>query len=158
MNEPAAPLLGEAGFWRPLAAVLGILGLALLVAAMVERPPPDFSTRRIVAVVRDAGDRPVWAIRLAGRADQIAVDALRAEPHGAARTYQLWLSAATGAALRQIGLLPEEGRKIIPVSPENARRLAGAGRLVVTLEPKGGSPEPGPTGPVVFRGTLAGSG
>ena len=156
--SPLAALWRNAEFWRPVSGVLAVLAMALLVAAVIGRAPPDFSRRPILAVVRDAQNRPVWAIRLADDADQIAVDALRDEPHGADRTYQLWWSAGAGTTARQIGLLPERGRKIIPVSPEEARLLAGAGLLLVTREPKGGSPEPGPSGPVLFRGALGGSG
>jgi len=46
---------------------------------------------------------------------------------------------------------------VIAVTPENARMLAGAGELEVTLEPVGGSTAPGPTGPVLFRASLENS-
>ena len=35
-----------------------------------------------------------------------------------------------------------------------ARSLQGAKQLAVSLEPKGGSPGPGPTGPVVYAGAI----
>ena len=34
----------DAGFWRSASSVLAVAALALLVAALVRRPPPDFST------------------------------------------------------------------------------------------------------------------
>ena len=54
--------------------------------------------------------------------------------------------------------LTESERKPIPETPENARRLGGDGELEVTLEPTDGSPVSEPSGPVVFRGGLEGSG
>ena len=63
--------------WRWAAGVLAALSLALLVAAIIARDPPDFSETSIVAVVRDGERRPVWAIRLARAAHQIAADTLR---------------------------------------------------------------------------------
>jgi anti-sigma-K factor RskA len=146
-------------FWRHVTAVLAILSLALLVAAIVARDPPEFSSMPIVAIVRDGEQHPIWAIRLARAAHQIAADSLRADaaaPPG--RAYQLWLVAPGSAGLHQLGLLPQAGRKRIPVSPYTARLLAGAGELVVTIEPPGGSPGSAPSGPTAFRGTLERSG
>ncbi|MGH7059207.1 MAG: anti-sigma factor domain-containing protein [Stellaceae bacterium] len=143
----------NARLWRRLAAVLAVLVSALFVAALVARPAPDFSALRVVAVVMDAAQRPAWAIRLAPAAHQIAADAWHPQPAPAGRAYQLWLAGA-GKAPHPLGLLPQAGRKVIPVTPENARLMAGAGELLVTLEPVGGSPRQGPTGPVEFRGAF----
>ena len=52
-------------FWRRAAGVLATLSLALLVAAIIAREPPDFSTMPVIAVVRDGEQHPIWAIRLA---------------------------------------------------------------------------------------------
>jgi anti-sigma-K factor RskA len=149
-----ARLWADIRVWRWTTGVFAILSLALLVAAIIARDPPDFSDISIVAVVRDGERHPIWAIRLAGAAHQIAADTLRNEPAPPGRVYQLWLLVADRSGPRQLGLLPPSGRKRIAVSPENARLLAGTGELVVTLEPAGGSPNREPTGPPVFRGTL----
>jgi anti-sigma-K factor RskA len=140
--------------WRWATGVCATFSLALLVAAIIARDPPDFSDTSIVAVVRDSERHPVWAIRLARAAHQIAADTLRDEPAPPGRVYQLWLLVADRTGPRQLGLLPPSGRKRIAVSPENARLLAAAGELVVTLEPAGGSPNREPSGPPVFRGAL----
>jgi len=149
-----AKLWADIRVWRWVAGVLATLALALLVAAIIARDPPDFFDISIVAVVRDGERHPVWAIRLARTAHQIAADTLRDEPTPPGRVYQLWLVVADRTGPRQLGLLPPSGRKRIAVSPENARLLAGTGELVVTLEPAGGSPNREPSGPPIFRGTL----
>jgi anti-sigma-K factor RskA len=159
-HKIAAParLWNNAALWRRAAGVLATLALALLVAAIVSREPADFSSIPIIAVVRDEEHHPVWAIRLARAAHQIAVDSLRAEPTPADRVYQLWVLTPGSTFPHQLGLMPPSGRKRIVVSPENARLLAGSGELVVTLEPPGGSSVTTPSGPTVFRGTLESSG
>ena len=164
MDSPTAarrrypPMLGQlwddVRIWRWATGVFVTLAFALLVAAMIARSPPDFSELSPVAIVRDGERHPVWAIRLARAAHQIAADSLRDEPAPAGRVYQLWLLAPDRTDLRQIGLLPSSGRKRIAVSPEIAHLLSGVGELVVTLEPAGGSPDPAPTGAPMFRGTL----
>jgi anti-sigma-K factor RskA len=155
---PIARLRDNVLFWRRVAAVLATLSLALLVAAIIAREPADFSSMPIIAVVRDGEQHPIWAIRLARAAHQIAADSLRVHPVPAGRVYQLWLSPPDSTAPHQLGLLPQSGRKRIAVSPENARLLGGEGELAVTLEPPGGSPLPTPSGPTVFRATLESSG
>jgi len=112
----------------------------------------------IVAVVRDGEQNPVWAIRLAGAAHQIAADSLRPERAPAGRVYQLWLSAPGHTAPYPLGLLPQSGRKPIAVKPRYVRLLGGIGELMVTIEPVGGSPGVEPSGPAVFRGSLEGAG
>ena len=124
---------------------------------MIAREPPDFSAMPVVAVVRDGEQHPIWAIRLARAAHQIAADSLRPQPAPADHAYQLWL-LVPGGTPRPLGLLPQSERKRIAVTPENARLLGGDGELEVTLEPTGGSPAPGPSGPVLFRAGLEGSG
>ena len=153
-----ARLWDSIAFWRRATAVLSTLSLALLVAAIIAREPPDFSVMPIVAIVRDDKQHPIWAIRLARSAHQIAADCLRPEPAPAGGVYQLWLLIPDSAGPHPLGLLPQSGRKPIPVTPENARLLAGEGELEVTLEPAGGSQRPGPSGPALFRGSLEGSG
>jgi anti-sigma-K factor RskA len=143
-------------FWRGAAGVLASLSLALLVAAAIARGPPSFSSEPIIAVIRDSGQHPVWAIRLARTAHEIAADSLRVEPAPADHVYQLWLLPADSAKPHQLGLLPQSGRKPIAVTPENARLLTGAGELIVTLERAGGSPQPAPSGPTAFRAALEG--
>jgi anti-sigma-K factor RskA len=145
-------------FWRRGAAVLATLSLALLVAAVIAREPPDFSTMPVIAVVRDGEHHPIWAIRLARAAHQIAADSLRPQPVPADHVYQLWLLVSDATPPHPIGLLPRSERKVIAVTPENARLLAGEGELEVTLEPIGGSLLPGPSGPTLFRASLEGSG
>jgi anti-sigma-K factor RskA len=145
-------------FWRRAAGVLATLSLALLVAAIIAREPPDFSTMPVIAIVRDGEQHPVWAIRLARTAHQIAAESLRPQPVPADHVYELWLLASDATTPHPIGLLPLSERKVIAVTPENTRLLAGEGELEVTLEPIGGSPNPAPSGPTVFRASLEGPG
>ena len=152
-----AQIWNSARFWRGAAGVLATVSLALLVAAITARDPPNFSSRPIIAVVRDSEQHPVWGIRLARAAHQIAADSLRIERPPADHVYQLWLFTPDSAKPHQLGLLPQSGRKQIAVSPEDARLLTAVGELVVTLEPAGGSPRPAPSGPTGFRGSVEGS-
>jgi anti-sigma-K factor RskA len=149
-----AALWDKAAFWRSLAAGLAVAMLALLVAALIGRAPPDFSARPILAMVQDGDQHALWAIRLAGTADQIAVDSLNPPRVPPGHVYQLWLEPPGAGTPRPLGLLPQSGREAIPETPANTRLLSGPGVLVVTLEPQGGSLGSGPSGPTLFRTNL----
>jgi anti-sigma-K factor RskA len=153
-----ARLWDSAGFWRATSGVLATFALALLVAAMIARGPPDFAAAPIVGVLHDGEHRAIWAIHLDRASQQIAADGLRPQPAPADRVYQLWLLTPDSKAPRPLGLLPQSTRKRIAISWENARLLAAGGELEVTLEPAGGSPDPRPSGPALFLGTVGGSG
>ena len=112
----------------------------------------------VIAVIRDGEQHPIWAIRLARAAHQIAADSLRPQLAPADHAYQLWLLTSDASAPHPIGLLPQSERKLIAVTPQNGRLLAGEGEIEVTLEPIGGSSAPGPSGPGLFRASLEGSG
>lgn len=58
----------------------------------------------VVAVLRDGGQRPIWAIRLARAAHQIAADSLRIETNLAGHVYQLWLSVPDAKTPRRLGV------------------------------------------------------
>lgn len=123
--------------------------LAFGVAAGIKRPPPDFSALAPTAVVRGADGRRLWTIRLARRADEIAVDAGGAAQPPSGHAYELWLAAPPRAF--SLGLLPATRRKVIAEIPAVTTRLAGTGMLWVTLEPAHGAERAVPSSPVVFR-------
>lgn len=148
-------LWNSAWFWRRAAAVLATVALALLVAALIAREPPDFAQRPVIAVLQNTGQHPAWSIRLARSAHQIAIDSLDPPRPPASKAYQLWL-AAPGAAPQPLGLLPGSGRKIVAETPANIRLLAGKGKLRVTLEPATGTLAGAPSGPPVFDASLNG--
>ena len=115
-------------------------------------PPPfpairrNFRSMPVVTVLRDGEQPPIWAIRLARAAHQIAADSLRIEMNPAGHVYQLWLSVPDAKAPRRLGVLPQSGRERIAVSPQSARLLTGVGELLVIPEPPGGPPGPAPSG------------
>lgn len=160
MTRPTglARLWGKAELWRSSAIVLAVGLSAVFVAALIGRVSPDLSALPIVAVVRDGGQHPLWAIRLASGAHQIAADSLHPPAPPAGQVYQLWLVAPGAGPPHPLGLLPQSGRKAIAEAPANIRLLSGRGDLIVTLEPAGGSNCSVPSGPILFRGSLTGSG
>jgi anti-sigma-K factor RskA len=77
----------------------------------------------------------------------IAAVAPAAVPSG--RDLQLWALPVGATQVTSLGVLPATGRVIPP-----SALVAPGGKLLVSLEPKGGSPTGKPTGPVLYGGVI----
>jgi anti-sigma-K factor RskA len=131
---------------RGLAAA-ALAGLAL-VAILLVRPElvAPASAQWVAAIVRNDG-----GVTLAWRRTD---GALVAEPFAVARagSPELWLVPAVGSP-QSLGLLEAEGSRFRVPAASDALFRPGS-RLVVTLEPEGGSPTGQPTGPALGAGNL----
>jgi anti-sigma-K factor RskA len=65
----------------------------------------------------------------------------------AGKDLELWALSQGETKPRSLGVLPPSGRQLVA-------ELASNTRLLVSLEPKGGSPTGQPTGPVLYGGSL----
>jgi anti-sigma-K factor RskA len=139
-------------FWRCLAAGLAAATVALLVAVLQPGPP----TGPVLAVVQDQAKEPVWTLRLDRADGRLIVETLRPQTPGGDRALQLWVLPPGATAPAPGPLLPARGQAEAPLSPQLAALLAGAGQVLVSVEPPGGAPAGVPTGPVLYAGTLRG--
>lgn len=141
----------RANVWRGIAggAVALAAGLAvLLIASPTSSPPvapqPDAAqSPALVAVLADAGGRPLARLALAG-------GELRFAPVTAAddgRVAELWAIDGTSPP-RSLGVI-DPARAAV----QGAGLKAGV-TLAISLEPAGGSPTGAPTGPVIATGVL----
>jgi anti-sigma-K factor RskA len=149
------PIWDDAREWRRAAIVLATTALALLVAAVIARPAPDFGELRTAAVLRDAGGQPGWGVRVARAAHEIAIDSFSPLPPPPGMTYQLWLSGPGLAAPQPICLLPIAGRKVVAVIPANLALFAGISELTVTVEPANRGLASTPGWPPLYRAGFA---
>ncbi len=130
------------------AATAGALALAAAFAAVafLPRPAPQPA---LVATIAPAG-APAPAFVADARPDGSVVLAAvtpAAVPQG--RDLELWILPPGAQKVASLGVLPASGRTLrLPSRPP-----AGT-QLLVSLEPRGGSPTGQPTGPVLYKGTL----
>lgn len=134
--------------WQGATAAVTALAAALALYIAVPRPLPE--APGLVAVVNRSGELPALIVRVDPRAGTVQVRELAAEiPAG--RSLELW-SIVAGGTPRSLGVLaPGPTRAAVPA--EDRPRLGGA-TIAVTVEPSGGSPTGGPTGPIVYSGRL----
>lgn len=135
-------------FRRRLRVWQGGAGVALAIAAslaafIVLRPTPP---TRVAVLAPIAGGVPVLL------ATEQAGGVLVIQPSGAIAVpsdhdLELWALAKGETRPRSLGVLPASGRRLTAtLSPDT--------QLLVSLEPRGGSPTGQPTGPVLYGGTI----
>ena len=132
------------GLWRGVAT----LAIAASVAAFVLLPPRQ-STQFVAALVPASGQPSAFVatVRGDGRVVLTAVSP-GAVPND--RDLELWALTQGASAPVSLGVLPAVGRTLSP-----AVEPGGGTQLLVSLEPRGGSPTGKPTGAVLYQGAMA---
>ncbi|MFK3740881.1 anti-sigma factor [Massilia sp. TN1-12] len=134
--------------WRWVGAVslAGVLVLGGALVAYRQQPAqPDY-----VATLADDKAQPVLLLTGDTRRNVLTVRLVGNVAVADDRTLQLWAVPARGNP-RSLGLLPKEGASTLALGTQALG--ADVALLAVSLEPKGGSPDPqGPTGPILYKG------
>ena len=106
----------------------------------------------IVSVLADQ-NATRWIARIYQDSARIDLD-VQAEPaEQLNKDYELWALQDDGKPV-SLGLLPQKGQKSLQLNSKALASLARSKTLAVSLEPLGGSPQPVPTGPVLFTARL----
>ena len=152
-------------WWRGLA--LGATGIAAALALLVVMRSPEVvnvpvevaievSAPTTVALLSDEQAKPAWLLALTkNKTGQsvIKVSALPSLKPVLNKSFELWVLPADKTKPVSIGLLPEQGDRLVAVNNQLAKLLVQGG-LAVSLEPSGGSPTGQPTGEVLYQGKL----
>ena len=143
-------LRNDLSFWRGLGLVSTTVATILVAVLSIKQPEPTAPTTSFVAMLAD--DKAQTAMVITGDAShhQLIARVLSHQSVAADKSLELWAVPKQGAP-RSLGLVAADGSITLPL-PDNATPQS-IPLLAVTLEPKGGSPNPnGPTGPIVFKG------
>ena len=95
-----------------------------------------------------------WLVRWDQQTETLRVRVLADQSAGPARDFELWAVPPDGGPPKAIGLISGTRDSALLLDRELARSLRMAQVLAVSIEPAGGSPAAGPTGPVKFTGAL----
>ncbi|AYB50958.1 anti-sigma factor domain-containing protein [Ralstonia solanacearum] len=139
------------GFWRVATAAAAIvaavaIGLDLRLARQLREAP----VASAVAVLQDAQAQAAVLVTWDARTGALSLKRLDATPLTSQQALQLWALPPDGHP-RSLGLIGHQRAMRLTL----AQPLARVPALAVSVEPRGGSPDPnGPTGPVIFKGAL----
>jgi len=145
----AARLNRARNLWRYSTCVVSAIAacLALFIVShdiLREASPPS----SYIAVVNRGGDQPALIVRVDLASKSVFIRPVAAEvPPG--QSLELWY-IGKGAAPKSMGLVDKTPSE--RVLPQDA--LLEKANFAVTVEPVGGSPTGGPTGPIVYSGQL----
>lgn len=136
-------------FWRSLG--LASSALALLLVFIVTTKTLDAPRIDYIATLTDEKAQTAMVLTADRRHNALDVRMLAGAPVAADKSLELWAVPTQGNP-RSLGLVAANGSVQLALT----ERALGADvkLLAVTLEPKGGSPNPnGPTGPILYKGT-----
>ena len=151
--RPAAPAWqfwrhGSLGLWRGFGLASSALAAVLLAAVLVERP--DTARTSDIASLTDEQARPALVVTADRARGVMTVKVVTGVPLTPQQALQLWAVPRDGKP-RSLGVLGASRQLTLPL-PASAIGDDVA-MLAVSLEPKGGSPNPdGPSGPILYKG------
>lgn len=157
-GDPVA-LPKRLGWWKGMTAAAAAIAaaLALVVAFNATRPPPVLAPplKSELLVASLVSEDKAMLMSATWEAQDRSLTIMPGNlPPAPGRSHELWIIPADGTP-RSLGLVAGEGPHRIAVPANAAAHFAQAATLAVSVEPAGGSPGPGPTGPVVASGALA---
>jgi anti-sigma-K factor RskA len=135
-------------FWRSLGLVSSGLAALLLVVVMT-RPAVEAPNIAYVATLNDDKAQAAMVVTADVKNHALDMRLVTTAQIAADKSLELWAVPKSGNP-RSLGVLAgNRGRFTLPDSAIGGDVML----LAVTLEPKGGSPNPnGPTGPIVYKG------
>lgn len=136
------PFRRRVRFWQ--ATTIGALAIAASLAAFIVLHQPEQAQVAVLSPL--AGGAPVLMVTLE-RNGGLVVRPTAPISVASDKDLELWALPQGETRPRSLGVLPPSGRQL-------TAQLAPNTQLLVSLEPKGGSPTGLPTGPVLYGGWL----
>ena len=132
-------------YWLALATAASLLLAVVMLRPMLQRVSPQD-----IAVIQTSDAKAWWLVSKSQQ--KLQVKATTAVTDDIQHDYELWMLPADGQAPISLGLLPQQGERVLNW-PSQAEGIAIAA-LAVSLEPRGGSTTGAPTGPVLFTAEI----
>ncbi|MES3024890.1 MAG: anti-sigma factor [Pseudomonadota bacterium] len=136
-------------FWRGLGLASSGLAAMLMVVVLNRPVEPDAPVISYVATLTDDKTQNAMLVTADREHRALAVRLITSERVAADKSLHLWAVPKAGKP-RSLGVLKDNRGTFALADNAISDDVA---LLAVTLEPKGGSPDPnGPTGPIVYKG------
>lgn len=137
--------------WRALGLVASGAAAALLVVAVLFRPPASMPASYIAVLSDPKTNQPVLVATAERGETVLRVNTLDPAIHVAGRSLELW-ALPKGGTPKSLGVLAPTERVSLKLAAAADKSLGDVPALAISLEPQGGSPTGQPTGPVLYTG------
>jgi anti-sigma-K factor RskA len=145
--------------WIAIAASLVFFGVVGVFLVRDGVKPPVVETPALAATQRSflqADPQTIyWRVEVLGDNREISLHVHVVHDLPPGRSHELWALPEGGGAPVSLGLMPHTGDHHRVLTAEQRSALSGSKQIAVSLEPEGGSPQAGPTGPVLLVAPLA---
>ena len=148
LRQGGGTLWSRPGFWRATTAAAAALAAVFAGIAFTPRQPVLMMPDMAAALIQAGGPSTTWLVQ-AMPDGTLRVRALGDVAVPSGRDFELWALAEGASTPVSLGVLPPEGARI-GRKPDIRPRT----QILISLEPKGGSPTGLPTGPVMYSGAL----
>jgi anti-sigma-K factor RskA len=141
--------------WRSIAAVAVVCALGLWVTRAPVIPPgaPEPAAKPVTELLHEDGT-PGWLASVDRARGTVLMVPVPIAPDAQGRVPELWIIPA-GQPPRSLGAVSISKAHTVQVPADARAALARPNSvLAITLEPEAGIPHPGPSGPVVAKGTI----
>lgn len=153
--ERSQPASSSSTIWKAISglSLAATIAMAAVLMQLIDKQAaPVDAPLDVVSVVQSEELNALWVLSAQENSTTLKVVALAPPPIEQDKSYQLWMVKADDSGVSSVGLLPTtagtSSELSLPISTDQAQVFA------VSLEPAGGSPEAGPTGPVLFTGNI----
>lgn len=147
----APPWYSRMSLWRIWAAAATVaLVVALVLPRVPPLPPAQFTT---VAVMQGKAAEAQVTVELSSDGSTLRLRSARPVQASPSQSFELWLIPPGGAAPQSLAVVGTLDSRI-RIGSAVADRLVRGTKLAVSVEPAGGSPTGGPTGPVIVIGDV----
>lgn len=140
--------------WRGWAIASTAASLALLLVVLLPRlSPPELPVFTPLAVMQGKGPDSQVSVAWSRDRSRLRLRARMPTLSAPDRSFELWLIADARSAPEPVAVLGAlDGEFALP--PGLAARILAGAKFAVSVEPAGGSPKAGPSGPIIALGEV----
>lgn len=143
-------------FWRSIAFASLFLIIGYMTGHFIAgQPNYNFQPEPVeyLAVLHDQHAKPSLVASVIDDGKALRLDLLMQQQLNSEQVMQVWCVPKDGGDPLSIGFI-NSGSNRFEMSVEQMRELHDAQEITVSLEPLGGSPLPGPSGEIMYRGDI----
>lgn len=139
--------------WRNATAAMTAMAASLAGLVAIREQQFKQIPTQFVAVLQAGDDKPAFLMTVDTRTHNYVITAVTA-PKKAEKSYEVWMVHDQLPKPKSLGVMSEGDMHVTPMVDGPDTDMFMNATFAVSLEPEGGSPTDGPTGPVLFTGKL----